>query len=88
VSDKEAIERFQREAETVATLHHTNIVPIYFVGSEKGVNYYAMQFIEGRNLAELMADSWRGHHSRASRGLGIAGCGSIVSCSSSGCDPS
>jgi serine/threonine protein kinase len=55
VSDKEAIERFQREAETVATLHHTNIVPIYFVGSEKGVNYYAMQFIEGRNLAELMA---------------------------------
>ncbi len=56
VSDKEAIERFQREAETVATLHHTNIVPIYFVGSEQGVNYYAMQFIEGRNLAELMAD--------------------------------
>ncbi|MGN6543948.1 MAG: protein kinase domain-containing protein, partial [Aureliella sp.] len=55
-SDRGAVERFQREAETVATLHHTNIVPIFFVGSEKGVNYYAMQFIEGRNLAEVIAD--------------------------------
>ena len=56
VSDRDAIERFQREAETVATLHHTNIVPIFFVGSEKSVNYYAMQFIDGRDLAQLIAD--------------------------------
>ncbi len=54
-SDQEAIQRFQREAETVATLHHTNIVPIFFVGSQRGVNYYAMQFIEGRNLAEVLS---------------------------------
>jgi hypothetical protein len=50
VSDPEAIQRFQREAETVARLHHTNIVPIFAVGCERGVNYYAMQFIEGRSL--------------------------------------
>jgi serine/threonine protein kinase len=56
VSDNDAIERFQREAETIATLHHTNIVPIFFVGSEKSVNYYAMQFIDGRDLAQLIAD--------------------------------
>ncbi len=55
VSDAEAIGRFQREAETVARLHHTNIVPIFAVGTEGGVNYYAMQFIEGRNLAEVLA---------------------------------
>lgn len=55
VSDKEAIGRFQREAETVARLHHTNIVPIFAVGNEGGVNYYAMQFIEGQNLAEVLA---------------------------------
>ena len=54
VSDYDAIERFQREAETVATLHHTNIVPIFFVGSEKGVNYYAMQFIDGRDLETIV----------------------------------
>ncbi|MFO0914719.1 MAG: protein kinase [Pirellulales bacterium] len=56
VSDKEAIERFRREAETVAKLHHTNIVPIFAVGSEHGVNYYAMQFIDGRSLADVMAE--------------------------------
>ena len=49
-SDTEAMQRFQREAETVATLHHTNIVPIFAIGCENGVNYYAMQFIEGRRL--------------------------------------
>ena len=55
VSDPEAVDRFRREAETVARLHHTNIVPIFFVGSEGGVNYYAMQFIEGRSLADVLA---------------------------------
>jgi serine/threonine protein kinase len=55
-ADQGAIQRFQREAETVATLHHTNIVPIFFVGSENGVNFYAMQFIEGRNLAEVLSN--------------------------------
>jgi outer membrane protein assembly factor BamB/predicted Ser/Thr protein kinase len=57
VSDPTAIERFQREAETVAKLHHTNIVPIFAVGTERGVNYYAMQFIEGRSLAEVLSES-------------------------------
>ena len=56
VSDPEAIERFKREAETIAKLHHTNIVPIFNVGSERGVNYYAMQFIDGQSLAEVLAE--------------------------------
>ena len=50
VSDPEAIRRFQREASTVAKLHHTNIVPIFSVGTEGPINYYAMQFIEGQSL--------------------------------------
>ncbi len=54
VSDPAALERFQREAETVAKLHHTNIVPIFAVGNENGVNYYAMQFIDGQSLAEVL----------------------------------
>jgi serine/threonine protein kinase len=53
VADEVAMQRFQREAETVARLHHTNIVPIFAVGCEQGARYYAMQFIDGRNLAEL-----------------------------------
>jgi serine/threonine protein kinase len=35
-------------------LHHSNIVPIYAVGCERGVHYYAMQFIDGQSLAEVI----------------------------------
>ncbi len=54
VSDPGAIGRFQREAETVANLHHTHIVPIFSVGCEHGVNYYAMQFIDGQSLDRVL----------------------------------
>jgi tetratricopeptide (TPR) repeat protein len=53
--DARQLQRFQNEARAAAGLHHTNIVPVYFVGSERGVHYYAMQFIEGRDLASVIA---------------------------------
>src|SRR5438094_425054 len=43
-------------AEFGAHLHHTNIVPVYAVGTERGVHYYAMQFIEGHTLAALIGE--------------------------------
>src|SRR5947209_18774661 len=46
--------RFDREAKAAARLHHTNIVPVYGVGEEGGVHYYAMQFIQGRGLDEVL----------------------------------
>ncbi len=59
VADDEVLRRFQAEAETVARLHHTNIVPVFAVGTEHGVSYYAMQFIEGRSLADVEEESSR-----------------------------
>jgi Protein kinase domain len=59
VADEEALRRFRVEAETVARLHHTNIVPIFAVGTEHDVSYYAMQFIEGRSLADVQEESHR-----------------------------
>ncbi len=50
--------RFRREAEVAARLHHTNIVPIYGVGEDKGLQFYAMQFIEGVPLNRLIR-AWR-----------------------------
>ena len=50
--------RFRREAEAAARLHHTNIVPIYGVGEDKGLQFYAMQFIEGVPLNRLIR-AWR-----------------------------
>ena len=46
--------RFKNEAQAAAALHHTNIVPVYGVGCERGIHFYAMQFIEGRSLAEVV----------------------------------
>jgi serine/threonine-protein kinase len=48
--DGVALERFRREARSAAKLHHTNIVPVFEVGQEGEVSYYAMQFIPGQGL--------------------------------------
>ena len=45
-----AVQRFRREAEAAAKLHHTNIVPVFGVGEEDGQPYYAMQYIPGLGL--------------------------------------
>ena len=54
LSDGSGLERFRREARSAARLHHTNIVPIFAVGEEAGLNYYAMQFIDGRSLDAIL----------------------------------
>jgi serine/threonine protein kinase len=46
--------RFRREAEAAASLHHTHIVPVYGIGEDQGVQYYAMQLIDGVTLAEIV----------------------------------
>jgi len=45
--DRTTLERFRREARASARLHHTNIVPVFEVGQDDQVCYYAMQFIQG-----------------------------------------
>jgi WD40 repeat protein/serine/threonine protein kinase len=54
--DPQQLRRFEIEAQAAAQLHHTNIVPIFSVGCERGVHYYAMQYIEGQTLAALIND--------------------------------
>ena len=49
-SDRKALERFRREARAAARLHHTNIVPVFEVGQDGDVRFYAMQFIQGQGL--------------------------------------
>jgi len=53
--DERRLERFKNEALAAARLHHTHIVPVYAVGCERGVYYYAMQMIEGLSLADVIA---------------------------------
>ncbi len=58
VLDARRRERFQREAQAVARLHHTNIVPIFAVGEHDGLPFYAMQYIRGSGLDHLL-ETWR-----------------------------
>ncbi len=47
-------QRFENEARAAAQLHHGHIVPVFAVGCERGVHYYAMQLIEGLTLADVI----------------------------------
>jgi serine/threonine protein kinase/formylglycine-generating enzyme required for sulfatase activity len=57
--------RFQRESRTVARLRHPGIVPVLAAGVDDGVPWLAMEYVDGRGLDELAADSVaRGEHVR------------------------
>src|SRR5207253_4453916 len=59
------LERFRREARAAARLHHTNIVPVFGVGEHEGVHYYAMQFIAGQGLDEVLKELKKLRHQKA-----------------------
>jgi serine/threonine protein kinase len=48
------IPRFEREALALAKLNHPHIPPLYFVGDREGLAYFAMPFIEGKSLGQLV----------------------------------
>ena len=62
-----ALERFRREAETVAGLSHPNIVPLYFVGQKDDLVYLVMQAIDGGSLADRIKREGRLPIDEASR---------------------
>jgi predicted Ser/Thr protein kinase len=52
--DENVVSRFRREAKTAARLDHPGIVPIYRVESEGGLHYFAMKYVAGRSLEEVL----------------------------------
>ncbi|HLB38758.1 MAG TPA: serine/threonine-protein kinase [Gemmatimonadales bacterium] len=48
------LDRFRHETKAVARFSHSNILAIHFVGEGEGIVYYAMPFVEGQSLADLL----------------------------------
>jgi len=46
--------RFREEARALGRVNHPNLVPIYAVGQEGSVSYYAMALVEGPTLAQVL----------------------------------
>jgi serine/threonine protein kinase len=52
--DTKLIPRFQQEAKTAAKLDHPNIIPIYRVESEAGLDYFVMKYVTGGSLEQVL----------------------------------
>ena len=55
--DSRQISRFKNESNAAAQLQHDHIVPVYDVGIERGIHYYAMQFVDGKTV-EASIPEW------------------------------
>ncbi|APZ91138.1 serine/threonine-protein kinase [Fuerstiella marisgermanici] len=56
MADSRQVKRFQREARIAASLHHSNIVPVYGVGEADGLHFLAMQYIHGQSLDSVLRE--------------------------------
>jgi serine/threonine protein kinase len=54
ILDPKQLQRFRNEALAAAHLNHPHIVPVYGVGCERGIHYYAMQLVHGQTLADVI----------------------------------
>jgi len=78
-SNPNFLARFTREAYAAAQLVHHNVVQIYDIGADKDVHYFSMEFVQGKNLGQVLKDNGpldvevaTGYILQAARGLKFA----------------
>src|SRR5262245_19665962 len=52
---RDALARFEREAKALAAVSHPNLVAIFDVGTEQGISFAVMEFLNGETLLELLS---------------------------------
>ena len=57
--DQEFRRRFRREFRAAASIQHPNVIPIYHAGEHEGLLYVTMRYVEGTDLARLLAAEGR-----------------------------
>ncbi|MBX9789780.1 MAG: protein kinase [Pirellulales bacterium] len=55
-ADEETVRRFHNEAQSAARLDHENIARVFYVGEDRGWHFIAFEFIEGRNVRDLVLE--------------------------------
>ena len=75
VEDSSYLQRFLREAQMAAALEHPNVVRAYDIGQEGKVHYLVMEFVEGRDLYELVKHEGPLPYDMAARFIGQAATG-------------
>ena len=83
--DEQFVKRFDLEAKAVAKLSSTNIIQVYGAGQHQGSHYFAMEFVQGKDLSERIKSGFRPDHDevlkimiQAARGLADAGDAGLV----------
>jgi eukaryotic-like serine/threonine-protein kinase len=57
--DANFVTRFRREAQAAASLNHPNLVSVYDTGTDDGVHFIVMEFVEAKTLADYLAGGGR-----------------------------
>jgi len=57
--DQDFVHRFRREAQAAARISNQNLVSVFDTGSDDGVHFIVMEYVEGRTLADLIAGGGR-----------------------------